>query len=163
MGNRMYLVPVQGGHVQAAGAVNTNPTHGFAAPNGANQNAIAGPAGGNGAHTTADNQENVPPRGARRRQRAPGQPSLRELRRRRAAINANPSRQQQSRARRVLAALNGQQVRDLREVTLDEVTGNSSGAPSEYVDLSNGTVPDATVLQDPYSFPSMWTSFNEDA
>lgn len=156
----MILVPAQGSHIQAA-AAHPNQAHALGAPNGANQNAVAGPAGGNGAQTSPENRENVPPRGNRRRQRA--QLSLRELRRRRAAINADAPRQQEARFRRVLGALNGQQVRDLREITLDEANGDSAGARSEYIDMRNGRIPDASVLQDPYSHPSSWTTFNEDA
>ncbi|KAL1938842.1 hypothetical protein VTO73DRAFT_11222 [Trametes versicolor] len=160
MGPHTFLVPAQGTPVQAApGHANLAPP--FAAPNGANQNAVAGPAAGNGAHATPENQENVPPRRNRRRQRA--QLSVRELRRRRAAINADAPRQQEARFRRVLGALNGQQVRDLREVTLGEANGDSAGARSEYIDMRNGRIPDASVLQDPYSHPSSWTMFDEDA
>ncbi|OJT06413.1 hypothetical protein TRAPUB_2688 [Trametes pubescens] len=68
------------------------------------------------------------------------------------------------RATGVLDDVNGQKIRDLQEHAFDELNGTgATPSPSEYIDLRDGGVPDASVLPDPYSFPSAWTTFTEEA
>ncbi|KAI0819487.1 hypothetical protein BC628DRAFT_1027608 [Trametes gibbosa] len=104
-----------------------------------------------------ENVENVPTPHHRRRRTLR---SVRELRRRSHAINPNAERQ--PRFRRVMGEMNGQQVVDLREYTLGELNGETYGR-REYIDLRNGTFPSAEILQDTYSFPSAWSTFQNDA
>ncbi|KAH9855632.1 hypothetical protein C2E23DRAFT_593335 [Lenzites betulinus] len=142
--------------------------------NGAHANAqAAGPA--NGAQVQAqalaqaaavdnENRENIAPR-RRRTRRTTGTGStntvrsVRELRRRAHAIN--PHTHDEQRFRRILGDMNGQQVRDTREYTLDQLEGETGGR-SDYIDLRDGVMPGPEVLQDPYSFPSAWSTFEDD-
>ncbi|KAI0634966.1 hypothetical protein C8Q77DRAFT_1156330 [Trametes polyzona] len=101
-----------------------------------------------------ENDENAPP--SRRQQE---RLNTSELRRR--ARRINPLGESQPRFRRVLGRLNGQVVRETRAHTLDEIEGEGA-RQSRYIDLTDGTVPEG-ALADPYSFPSSWTVFEENA
>ncbi|CDO75634.1 hypothetical protein BN946_scf184840.g17 [Trametes cinnabarina] len=131
------------------------------------QGQVQGPANPAPAAPADENQENVPPPASQPQASNPRR--VRDLRRRARELREQrsaPFVRSQMRYRRVLGDLNGQQVKDTRRVTVNDIDGRAGAAavPSElphndYLDLNR---PLQDILADPATSVGSWEAHEEE-
>ncbi|KAI0367185.1 hypothetical protein BV20DRAFT_576249 [Pilatotrama ljubarskyi] len=156
-GAQLYLVPAPTRNVLGAQAA---PVAGPApAPN---PNPNPNPANGPNANAQgAANQNAIPDENTRPTPTTPPRRNDRNLAVLRARVRAvHPDIDNVPKVRKVLGALNGQVVPDLRDRTMDEIDGTGT-TRRDYQDLTGRTLWETLEAQDPYDFVPDWRDYDE--